>query len=658
MKQTLPVLGMHCAGCASRVERCLAAQPGVRSAAVNLAAHTALLDYDESRVQPRALQRAVRELGFDLVVEGGRDAEAEQRAAYVALRRRTAWAWLFSAAVMVCCMTSWVPYGHRLVLPLALAGVVTCGMEFFRSAWRQVRRRALGMDTLVALSTAVSFLYSATITVLQAIPSVAERLPIGDWPVFYDASVMIVAFILTGRLLEARAKRGTASAIRALMGMQPKTARRVANNGSVSDVPLADIARADIIEVRAGEKIPVDGSVTRTEGDAAVDEGMISGEPLPVPKAVRDRVLAGTVVRRGTLRFVAQQVGETTVLAQIIRQVQEAQGSKAPVQRTVDRIAAVFVPTVLALSLLTLVIWLAAGGTALLPRAVLSAVSVLVIACPCALGLATPTALMVGIGKAAELGILVKDATALELLRRVSALVIDKTGTLTVPNASFAPMQAGQPDSPEWLEGRETLKPYAREAVADLRRMGIEVYMTSGDRPEAVHYWADRAGIAQWRAGVMPQDKEDLVRSLQGPGAVVAMVGDGINDTQALAAADVSIAMGKGTDVAMDVAQVTLMGSDLRRLGDAVRLSRRTVGMIRQNLFWAFIYNLVCIPLAAGVPALFGYDLQVTPMWAAALMAFSSVSVVLNSLRLKWTAGPRSLDGLQPRRDAEPTRIQ
>ena len=358
---------------------------------------------------------------------------------------------------------------------------------------------------------------------------------------------------------------------------------------------------------------------------------MITGEPVPAAKVPGDKVFAGTIVKQGTLRFRAQSVGKDTLLAGIIRTVQEAQGSKAPVQRVVDKIALIFVPTVLGLSVLTFLLWWLIGGDALLPRAVLSAVSVLVIACPCALGLATPTALMVGIGKAAEKNILIKDATALENIRRMDALVIDKTGTLTIPNQDIDFSRSDDLT----LEGREQLKPHAREAMEQLREMGVEVYMMSGDKEEAAHYWAEKAGIANYRSQVLPQDKEDLVRKLQADGHHVGMTGDGINDTQALAVAEVSIAMGKGTDVAMDVAQVTLMGNDLRRIPEAISLSKQTVGMIHQNLFWAFIYNIICIPLAAGLPYLFGQSWQITPMWASALMAFSSVSVVLNSLRVK-----------------------
>ena len=376
-----------------------------------------------------------------------------------------------------------------------------------------------------------------------------------------------------------------------------------------------------------------------TEDGAYVDESMITGEPTPALKRRFGKVLAGTVLQQGRLRFRATQVGEQTALAGIIRMVQQAQGSKAPVQRVVDRLALVFVPTVTVIALLTFIVWWIVGGSAGLPHAIISAVAVLVIACPCAMGLATPTALMVGIGKAAERNILIKDATALENLRKVDALVIDKTGTLTIPNQSIDFTKAD--DLP--LEERETLKPFAREAMSALQSAGVEVYMMSGDKDAAAHYWAEKAGIAHYQSGVKPQDKENLVRQLQAEGHHVAMVGDGINDSQALAAADVSIAIGTGTDVAMDVAQVTLMGSDLRALPEAMALSKRTIGMIRQNLFWAFVYNVVCIPMAAGMLRLFGIDFQISPVLASALMALSSISVVLNSLRLRWTKGFTSL---------------
>ena len=759
-KKTIPVVGMACSSCSAHVEKTLSSLEGMQAASVNLASRLALVEYDDTRLTPEQMKAAVNAIGFDLIIEQDRSVEEIERREYSVLRRRTLLAWLFAVGVMAISM-GWLPVGpqataNQLALILALACLLTCGRQFYVSAWKQLRHGIANMDTLVAFSTGISFLYSSAVTL---IPHTSEL------SIFFDASVMIIAFVLTGRLLEERAKRATASSIRTLMGLQPKTARVVptpspsrgegslntlsADNSSTAGntlsaddtaskshqtplpsggegggfevgqpVPLSTISIGDILEVHAGEKIPVDGRVTWATSfmnpDAAfVDESMITGEPTPVMKSptptlprregvspsisssLKDkkldaistgaatskannsplpagegagvgllRVLAGTIVQQGTLRMRATQVGEQTALAQIINMVQQAQGSKAPVQRVVDRLAMIFVPTVAALSLLTFVVWLLCGGG--LQQAVISAVAVLVIACPCAMGLATPTALMVGIGKAAEQNILIKDATALELLRKVSAVVLDKTGTLTIPNQNIDFTRA---DSLPFEE-REQLKPHAREAIERLsslkthplplpKREGrsmlswlkrlftplpdregqgesLPIWMLSGDREDAAAYWAEQAGIKHYRSQVKPQDKENLVRELQQQGHVVAMVGDGINDSQALALADVSIAIGTGTDVAMDVAQVTLMGTDLRALPEAVSLSHRTVSMIHQNLFWAFIYNMVCIPLAAGLPYAFGIPFQITPMWASALMALSSVSVVLNSLRLRY----------------------
>lgn len=610
---------MMCAGCAASVEKQLRSTQGVREATVNLSARTALVDYDEQLVDAQQLKESLAKVGYDLVVEEDRNVEAIERQALRVLKRKVAGAWCFSLLVMSISM-NYIYIGTRAtanqtMLLLSLLCMAWCGRSFYVNAVRQLAHGAANMDTLVALSTAISFLFSVFNTFW------------GDefWGsrgienhTYYDASVMIIAFVLTGRLLEERAKHGTASSIRALMALAPKTAHLV-QDGQVTDVMLAVLSPGDLVEVRPGEKIPVDGVVETTyEALPNIDESMITGEAVAVEKHVGDRILAGTIVHDGTFHFRAQAVGQKTVLSNIIRMVQEAQGSKAPVQRVTDRMAAIFVPIVAIISLITFVCWLLIGGTTYLPQALLSAISVLVVACPCAMGLATPTALMVGIGKAARHNILIKDATALEQMRRIDSMVVDKTGTITLPH-----------------QGDEMLKPHAREAIDRLRGMGIEVYMMSGDKEERVVRWAAEAGISHYRAEVLPQDKQDLVAQLQSEGHHVAMVGDGINDSQALATADVSIAMGRGTDVAMEVAQVTLMGDDLRRIPDAITLSRHTVGMIRQNLFWAFIYNIVCIPLAAGLPWLFGFHWQITPMWASALMACSSVSVVLNSLRLK-----------------------
>jgi len=637
MKKTIPVVGMACSACSANVEKKLNSLAGISSASVSLPGRSALIDYDPTTISLEKMKQAVNDIGYDLVIEADRSvAEIEQRA-YTLLRRRTLLSWLFALSVMAISM-HWLPLGSRdmanqVALLLALANFMYCGREFFINAVKQLRHLTANMDTLVALSTGISFVFSCINTFwgdkLWGSRGIA-------WHTYFDASVMIITFVLTGRLLEERAKDATAASIRRLMGMQPKTARLV-DGDHVDEVPIATIAKGDVLEVRAGEKIPVDGIVTQAESfmtaDAAyVDESMITGEPTPAEKRVGSRVLAGTIPSQGKLRLKAQQIGEDTALAQIIRMVQAAQSSKAPVQRVVDKVALVFVPVVTAIALLTFVIWLVAGGADHLPQAILSAIAVLVIACPCAMGLATPTALMVGIGKAAELQVLIKDATALERMRKVDAIVIDKTGTLTLPNQAIDFTKADNLD----LEARETLKPHAAEAMKALQERGIAVYMMSGDKEEAAHYWANKAGIEHYQSKVLPQDKENLVRQLQREGHTVAMIGDGINDTQALALADVSMAIGRGTDVAMDVAQVTLMGDDLRNIPRAFDLSQRTVRMIAQNLFWAFIYNLVCIPLAAGVLYAFGIDWQITPLWASALMAFSSVSVVLNSLRLRF----------------------
>ena len=621
---------MACAGCSANVERRLKAMDGMKSVAVSLPGRTAMVEYDESKVTPADMKKVVDAAGFELIIDEETRVDTIEKNSYRLQLRRMAVSWVLALLTMAVSM-GWLAVGGRdaanqTMLIIALANMAYCGRQFYANAWRLLVHSSANMDTLVAMSTAISFLFSVFNTFWGEQFCGARGI---EWHTYYDASVMIITFVLTGRCLEERAKKSTASAIRSLMGLVPKQAH-VVSMGEVCDVPLAAVAKGDIVEVRQGEKVPVDGVVS--EGEGGVDESMISGEPLLVGKHAGDRLLAGTIVREGCLRFRAEQVGSETVLANIIRMVEEAQGSKAPVQRFVDKAALVFVPCVLLLAVLTFVVWIVVGGEAMLPQALLSAVSVLVIACPCAMGLATPTALMVGIGKAAQRGILVKDATAVEQLCRVNAVVIDKTGTLTVPNKDVNFKLADDVA----IEQRERLKPHAAEAVALLQERGMEVWMMSGDKEEAAAYWAGKTGIKHWKSRCMPQDKENMVRSLQTEGKCVAMVGDGINDSQALALADVSIAMGRGTDVAMDVAQVTLMGDDLRRIPEACQLSQRTVGMIRQNLFWAFIYNIVCIPLAAGLPHVFGFNIQITPMWASALMAMSSVSVVTNSLRLKY----------------------
>ena len=627
---------MACSACSANIEKKLNSLNGITSASVSLPSRSALVDFNPDEVSLTDMKAAINAIGYDLVIEEGRSAVEIEKRAYTLLKRKAILSWIFAIGVMAISM-HWINLGNnntsnQVALLVALGNMLYCGKQFYVSAWKQLKNGLANMDTLVALSTLIAFLFSVFNTFWGE--SVWSSRGI-VWHTYYDASVMIITFVLTGKLLEEKAKDGTASSIREMMGMTPKTAH-IVDGDKVEEVPISTIEVGDLLEVRTGEKVPVDGEVVWAESfmtpDAAyIDESMITGEPNPAKKEKGDRVLAGTIPNQGKLRMRARQIGRDTMLAQIIRMVQEAQGSKAPVQRIVDKAALVFVPVVSTIALVTFLAWWIIGGNAYLPQAILSAIAVLVIACPCAMGLATPTALMVGIGKAAEEQILIKDASALENLRKINALVTDKTGTLTIPNKNIDFTKSDNLA----LEERETLKPNAREAMETLQKNGVEVYMMSGDKEEAAKYWAEKAGIKHYQSKVLPQDKENLVRRLQAEGKHVAMVGDGINDTQALALADVSIAIGKGTDVAMDVAQITLMGDDLHTLPEALQLSRRTVRMIWENLFWAFIYNIVCIPLAAGVLYLFGIDWQITPSWASALMAFSSVSVVLNSLRLK-----------------------
>ncbi len=638
MKQTIPVIGMACASCSANIERKLNELDGINEASVSLPGRSALVDYDPEKISLEKMKSEINGIGYDLVIDKQTSVEEVEKRAYTLLKRKTLLSWVFSVAVM-CVSMQWINLGSRDIsnqvsLLIALANMLYCGRQFYVTSWKQLLHGTANMDTLVALSTGIAFLFS-TFNTFWGDAVWASRGIV--WHTYFDASVMIITFVLTGRLMEEKAKDGTASSIRQMMGMAPKTAH-IVDGDKIEEVPISTIEVGDVLEVRPGEKVPVDGEVISAESfmtpDAAyVDESMITGEPTPAEKKKGSKVLAGTIPSQGKFRMKARQIGEDTALAHIIRMVQEAQGSKAPVQRIVDKAALIFVPVVACIALITFLLWWIIGGNAYLPQAIISAVAVLVIACPCAMGLATPTALMVGIGRAAQRQILIKDAAALESLRKVNALVTDKTGTLTIPNKDVDFTKADNLP----LESREHLKPNARQAMEALQKSGIEVYMMSGDKEEAARYWAEKAGIKHYHSKVMPQDKENLVKDLQSKGKFVAMVGDGINDTQALALADVSIAIGKGTDVAMDVAQITLMGDDLSAIPEAVRLSRHTVHMIWENLFWAFIYNIVCIPLAAGLLYVFGIDWQITPSWASALMAFSSVSVVLNSLRLRWS---------------------
>ena len=645
MRKTVPVIGMACSACSANVANKLNSIEGVNEASVNLVGRTALIDFDPSRVSLVELKKYISDIGYDLVIDEEQSIQEIEAREWKLLRRKTIMSWVFALAVM-CLSMGWVDVGGRdsanqLSLIIALACIIVCGRQIYVAAFKQLRHCTASMDTLVTLSTMITFLFSAFNTFLGENFWGAKGI---EWHTYFDAVTMIIAFVLTGRMIEEKAKDSTSSSLRQLMGMSPKTARVVQKKEPVESdeagemVPISTIEKGDILEVRAGEKIPVDGEVTwassfMTDDAAYVDESMITGEPTPAVKHVGDKLLAGTIPSQGRLRMRARQIGEDTALAQIIAVVRQSQGSKAPVQRLVDKAASVFVPVVASIAVITFVIWLILGGMEAFPQAIMSAVSVLVVACPCAMGLATPTALMVGIGKAAERQILIKDVTALERLCKVTALVSDKTGTITIPNKDIVDFTSTTDMA---LDEREKLKPNVSIAIEKLKNMGIEVHMLSGDNDEAVSHWAQQAGIDHYKSGVMPVDKEIFVTKLQDEGQTVAMMGDGINDTQALALSDVSIAIGTGTDVAMDVAQVTLMGNDMLCVPAAVDLSRKTVKMIWQNLFWAFIYNIVAIPVAAGLLHVFGIDFQITPMWAAALMALSSISVVLNSLRLKY----------------------
>ena len=725
--RTFPVLEMSCAVCAARVEKIIAAQAGVEKAVVNFAAATVTVTYDDSLTSPEMLQRAVRQGGYDLVVEDGRsgtdEAEECRRKSYHRLQRRAGWAVVLAVPLIVAGMF----FMHR-----SWSGVVTCllatpivfglGRDFFTGAWKQLRHRSANMDTLVAISTGTAYFFSLFNLLFPDFWRSRGLEP----HVYFEASGVVVAFILLGRMLEERAKAGTSSAIRRLMGFQPKTVTLIDEDDREQVVPIEQIRPGCLVLVRPGERVAVDGVVVG--GHSYVDESMLSGEAIAVEKKPGEKVFAGTINQKGSFRFRAQEVGTGTVLSQIIRLVQEAQGSKAPVQRLVDRVAAVFVPVILSVAVLTFIIWINLSPDHGFTYGLLAAVTVMVIACPCALGLATPTAIMVGIGKGADMGILVKNAESLEMARKIDTVVLDKTGTITegrpcvtdtvVANGGVLPAEAlcsleklsehplaeaitahlrcqtMDVENFESLSGRgvrgsiggklymagnlrllrengvdvgeeliERAQAFAREAktmvwfadekraiallavsdrvketsataVARLKEMGLDVCMLTGDNAATAATIARQTGIDLYEAEMLPAGKADFIKKLQADGKKVAMAGDGINDSAALAQADLGFAMGQGSDVAMDVAQITIMSSDPIRIADAIRLSAKTVRTIRQNLFWAFIYNIVSVPVAAGILYPLGGFL-LNPMIAGAAMAMSSVSVVANSLRLK-----------------------
>jgi Cu2+-exporting ATPase len=729
-KETFPVLEMTCAACAISVESMLKSTAGVKDAGVNFANQTAWVEYDTKQAKPIDLQNSVRSIGYDLIVDV-EDPQAVQEEAqrkhFEAVKKRTIWSSILALPVVIIGMFLMdLPYGNYISMALTAPVVFYFGRNFFINTWKQARHAKANMDTLVALSTGIAFVFSVFNTFFPEFWH-ARGL---HAHVYYEAAAVVIAFISLGKLLEEKAKSNTSSAIKKLMGLQPKTVRAIVD-GVEQEMPIAVVKVGYKIIVRPGEKIPVDGVVIN--GSSYVDESTISGEPVPVEKKSGEKVFAGTINQKGSFQFEAQKVGGDTILAQIIKMVQQAQGSKAPVQKLVDKIAGIFVPVVIGIAIATFIIWMVLGGDNAFTHALLTSVTVLVIACPCALGLATPTAIMVGVGKGAENNILIKDAESLELAHKVNAVILDKTGTITegkpvvtdltwdsnsenatekqillslesqsehplaeavvnklksdsitsLPLDSFESITArgvkGTKGSSTYFVGNKKLvdehniklsgklaelasslqsdaktvvyfadhdkvlaviaiadkiKATSKAAIESLQRKGIEVYMLTGDNEQTARAVANQVGLKNYKAEVLPSEKAGFVKELQKQGKVVAMVGDGINDSHALAEADVSIAMGKGSDIAMDVAKMTLITSDLQSIPKALNLSAKTVRGIKQNLFWAFIYNVIGIPIAAGILyPVNGFLLD--PMIAGAAMALSSVSVVGNSLRLK-----------------------
>ncbi|MDR2921429.1 MAG: heavy metal translocating P-type ATPase [Tannerella sp.] len=728
IKTTYPVQGMSCAVCAGRVDKTLNHLPGVINASVNFAAATATVEYDPSSISPETIRKTIQDIGYDLLVEQDDDISDEiaelHEKSIRKLRQQTFWAIILSIPIVLIGMVFMdMPYANEIMWVLSTPVVFVLGKDFFINAWKQLKHRSANMDALVALSTGIAYFFSLFNMLFPEF-----WLSRGIHPhVYFEAASVVIAFILLGRLLEERAKGNASSAIKKLMGLQPKEVTVINENGVETKILVRQIVVGNIVVVKPGEKIAVDGVVI--EGHSYVDESMLNGEPVPVLKEQNNKVFAGTINQKGSFRFKAEKIGAATMLAQIIRMVQEAQGSKAPVQKLVDKIASIFVPVIICIAVLSFVLWLIFDPENGLTHGLLSMVTVLIIACPCALGLATPTAVMVGIGKGAERGILIKDAESLETAKKVNAVALDKTGTITEgkpvvsdilwlnnddsfrdilysleklsehpladavvqyfgdgktnPVDGFESMTgqgvkghvrdelwyAGnrkmlldnniQIDprllhkAAQWLEDSkiiiwfanngqalaviaiaDKIKENSVKAIHELDKSGIEVYMLTGDNATTARKIAEIAGIKNYKAEVLPGEKADFIKQLQNSGKTVAMVGDGINDSAALAQADLGIAMGRGSDIAMDVAKMTIISSDLIKIPEAIKLSKLTVGTIRQNLFWAFIYNIIGVPIAAGILyPVSGFLLN--PMIAGAAMALSSICVVTNSLRLK-----------------------
>ena len=732
VKKTFPVLNMSCASCAISSQTILENMPGVINVSVNYGNATALVEYVPTIINADEFKSALQSIGYDLMIDETEDAkdslEDLHRRNFIKLKQRTIGAIALSLPIAIIGMFFMhIPYANYIMWALATPVVGLFGKQFFVNAWKQLKHRSANMDTLVALSTGIAYLFSVFNTIY---PAYWESKGL-EAHVYFEASAVVIAFILLGKMLEEKAKGNTSSAIKKLMGLQPKTVTVIHEGGHQMEMPIANVKPGDTLLVKPGEKIAVDGTVIK--GNSFVDESMISGEPMPVEKKNNEKVFAGTINQKGSFQFVADKVGGDTLLAQIIKMVQEAQGSKAPVQKLVDKIAGIFVPIVILIAVASMVAWIVLGGDNGFTHGLLALVTVLVIACPCALGLATPTAIMAGVGVGAENGILIKGAESLELAKRVNAVVLDKTGTVTEGKPELVQIKWGkgadvnelsnllfsieqqsehplaeavvkyfkqkniqpvsidsfesitgkgvkvmyngnayllgspallesqqikigpalQEQAEKWLTEAQTviwlsdhenalaamaiadkIKESSVEAVKQLQQQGIEVYMLTGDNEATAKAIAKEAGIKNYKAEMLPGEKADFIKQLQKEGKVVAMAGDGINDSSALAQADVSIAMGKGSDIAMDVAKMTIISSDLSKIPQAIRLSKHTVATIKQNLFWAFIYNVIGIPLAAGILYPFNGFL-LNPMIAGAAMALSSVSVVTNSLRLK-----------------------